>query len=122
MQPHDIEEKGMPIFLPEDLYANIHLFDNHIMGRVKHIYDDCVVLTSFSDEKISFDLANVDIFSASAIHFKGLPMQIHTDYESPGAHAVAAQGEREITLRFIEIDDSQRVQMRMMVQYKPSGF
>ena len=111
----------MPICSAKDLYANINLLDTNIMGWVKRIHDDCAVLGSFSDEKIILNLAEIDIFSIHVTHFKGLLAQVLTDTPSPGGYAIAAHGEREITVRFIELDDGQKNQMRMMANDRSSG-
>ncbi len=98
----DVQEKPK-----RELFAIIKPEGNHVLGRIIRINREGLILQSVSDDEIN-STPCVDIFTKGKFFFKDLPAHIVSDKKIQDHHSFSKLLIREITIRFNDLDYSQK--------------
>ena len=100
-----------------DLFAIIKPEGNHILGRIIRIDNDGLTLQSVSDDEID-QKSSMDIFTKGKFFFKDLPIDVVSDKKILDQYSFSKLLIREITIRFNELDYSQKYGMDVLIKEK----
>jgi hypothetical protein len=94
----------------KELFAIIKPEGNHVLGRIIRINREGLTLRSASDDEID-PKSLLDIFTKGKFFFKDLPVDIVSDKRTTDRNSFSKLLIREITIRFIHLDCSQKYGM-----------